>query len=59
MSTSAEYKPSDNLVPRLIERNQFRMELAQVVTSFLQTLLIRMQLDGYNVLVLQLWLCGC
>ena len=44
MSTSAEYKPRDNLVPRLIEGNQFRMELAEVVTSFVQTLLIWMHL---------------
>ena len=44
MSTSAKYKTSDNLVPWLIERNQFRMELAHVVTSFVQTLLIWMHL---------------
>ena len=38
VSTSAEYNPRDNVVPRIIEGNQFRKELAQVVTSFVQTL---------------------
>ena len=33
MSTSAEYKPRDNLVISLIQGNQFRMQLARVVTS--------------------------
>ena len=44
LSTSTEYKPREKLDPRLILGNQFMMQLAQVVTSFAQTLLIWMHL---------------
>ena len=56
MSTSAEYNPRDNVVPRLIEGNQFRMELAQVVTSFVQT----PYLDAPCKVTMYLYFnCGC